>query len=56
MKLDEHDPRTEVPYMILDETGTVVDKEAVPDLSEEELKYLYKTMVFTRIIDDKALS
>lgn len=56
MNLEEQDPRTEVPYRILDENGTIVDKERVPDLQEEELKYLYRTMIFTRIIDDKALS
>ena len=56
MNLNDHDPRIEEPYMILDETGKIVDKESVPQFSEEELKYLYRTMVFTRIIDEKAVS
>ena len=53
MDFEKHDPRTEEPYMILDENGKVVDKENLPELSEDELKYLYKTMVFTRIIDER---
>lgn len=56
MNLNDHDPRTEVPYMILDENGKITDKDSVPKLSEEELKYLHRTMVFTRIIDTKAVS
>lgn len=56
MDFEKHDPRTEEPYMILDENGKVVDKENLPELSEDELKYLYKTMVFTRIIDERAVS
>lgn len=42
--------------MILDETGKIIDKESLPKLSEEESKYLHRTMVFTRIIDNKAVS
>lgn len=56
MDFEKHDPRTEEPYMILDENGKVLDKENLPELSDDELKYLYKTMVFTRIIDERAVS
>lgn len=56
MNFNDHDPRTAEPYMILDEDGKVTDKESLPPLSEDELKYLHRTMVFTRIIDEKALS
>ena len=56
MNLNDHDPRIEEPYMILDEDGKIADKASVPSFSDEELKYLYRTMVFTRIIDEKAVS
>ena len=56
MNLNEFDPRSTQPYMILDETGKIIDPENVPKFTEEELKYLHKTMVFTRIIDEKAVS
>lgn len=56
MNFEEFDPRTEEPYQILDETGKVVDPDRLPDLTDDELKYLYRTMVFTRIIDNKAVS
>ena len=56
MNFNDYDARIEEPYMILDETGKVVDKDSLPALSNEELKYLYKTMVFTRVIDEKAVS
>lgn len=56
MNLNDHDPRAGEPYVMLDETGTVIDPDHLPELSAEELKYLHKTMVFTRIIDEKAVS
>ncbi len=56
MNLNDHDPRAGEPYVMLDETGTVLDPDHLPELSAEELKYLHKTMVFTRIIDEKAVS
>lgn len=56
MNLNDHDPRTDGPYMILDETGTIVDKDNLPELSPDELKHLHRTMLFTRIIDEKAVS
>lgn len=43
-------------YRILDKDGKLVLKEDLPDLTEEELLYLYKTMLFSRTIDERALS
>lgn len=43
-------------YQILDKDGVVVNKEDLPDFSKEELLELFKTMLFTRIIDERALS
>lgn len=56
MNLTDHDPRIEEPYVILGENGKIVNNDNVPPFSDEELKYLYKTMVYTRIIDEKAVS
>lgn len=56
MNLRDHDPRTEEQFRILDQDGKIIDKDNLPQLSEDELKYLYRTMIYTRIIDDKALS
>lgn len=56
MNFNDYDSRFEEPYMILDENGKMIDPEGLPKLSEEELKYLHKTMVFTRVIDEKAVS
>jgi pyruvate dehydrogenase E1 component subunit alpha len=43
-------------YQILDKDGEVINKEDLPNFSNEDLLYLFKTMLFTRIIDEKALS
>lgn len=56
MNFKDHNPLNNKQYRILDFNGEVVNKEDLPSLTEEELKYLYKTMLYTRMIDDKALS
>ena len=43
-------------YQILDKDGKVVNKKDLPDLSDEDLVSMFKTMLYTRIIDEKALS
>lgn len=43
-------------YQILDKDGKVVNKKDLPDLSDENLVSMFKTMLYTRIIDEKALS
>ncbi|MDQ0298969.1 pyruvate dehydrogenase E1 component alpha subunit [Salibacterium salarium] len=43
-------------FQVLNEEGEVVNKEALPDLSDEDLKELMKRMVYTRIFDQRAVS
>jgi pyruvate dehydrogenase E1 component alpha subunit len=43
-------------FQILDEKGKVVNKDAVPDLSDEQLKEMMTRMVYTRIWDQRAIS
>ncbi|HLR21295.1 MAG TPA: pyruvate dehydrogenase (acetyl-transferring) E1 component subunit alpha [Tissierellaceae bacterium] len=56
MKLKDHNPLDNKQYRILDKDGKIVNKEELPSLKDEELKYLYKTMLYSRIIDKRALS
>ncbi|PAD37198.1 pyruvate dehydrogenase (acetyl-transferring) E1 component subunit alpha [Terribacillus saccharophilus] len=41
---------------ILNENGEVVNEEALPDLSDEELKELMHRMVYTRILDQRSIA
>ncbi|WP_010282830.1 pyruvate dehydrogenase (acetyl-transferring) E1 component subunit alpha [Bacillus timonensis] len=41
---------------ILNEDGEVVNKSAVPDLSDDQLKELMRRMVYTRILDQRSIS
>ncbi|HCV52664.1 MAG TPA: pyruvate dehydrogenase (acetyl-transferring) E1 component subunit alpha [Exiguobacterium sp.] len=43
-------------FRILDEKGKVVNKDAMPDLSDEELTELMRRLVYTRIWDQRAIS
>lgn len=43
-------------FRILDEKGEVVNKDAMPDLSDEELTELMRRLVYTRIWDQRAIS
>ncbi|SES39418.1 pyruvate dehydrogenase (acetyl-transferring) E1 component subunit alpha [Salipaludibacillus aurantiacus] len=43
-------------FQILDEEGNVVNEEAMPELSDDELKELMTRMVYTRIWDQRAIS
>lgn len=56
MRLEDHNPLDNKQYRILDENGELVREEDLPSLTDEELRYLYETMLFTRAIDDRALS
>lgn len=40
---------------VLDERGKVIDKESLPKLEDEQLQELMKRMVFTRILDQRAI-
>ena len=41
---------------ILNEEGEVVNKDAMPDLSDEQLKELMTRMVYTRVLDQRSIS
>lgn len=43
-------------FQILDEAGEVVNKAAMPNLSDEQLQEIMKRMVYTRIWDQRAIS
>lgn len=43
-------------FRILDEKGEVVNKDAMPELSDEELTELMRRLVYTRIWDQRAIS
>ncbi|WP_456275658.1 pyruvate dehydrogenase (acetyl-transferring) E1 component subunit alpha [Bacillus sp. AK128] len=43
-------------FQILNEEGKVVNEEAMPKLSDEELKDLMSRMVYTRILDQRSIS
>ncbi|WP_034725760.1 pyruvate dehydrogenase (acetyl-transferring) E1 component subunit alpha [Calidifontibacillus oryziterrae] len=43
-------------FQILNEEGRVVNEEALPELSNEQLKELMKRMVYTRVLDQRSIS
>jgi pyruvate dehydrogenase E1 component alpha subunit len=43
-------------FQILNENGEVVNEEALPDLSDEQLQEMMYRMVYTRIWDQRAIS
>ena len=43
-------------FQILDEDGNVVNEEAMPELSDDELKELMTRMVYTRILDQRSIA
>ncbi|MBS4195157.1 pyruvate dehydrogenase (acetyl-transferring) E1 component subunit alpha [Lederbergia citri] len=43
-------------FQILSEEGKVINQEALPELSDEQLKELMKRMVFTRTLDQRCVS
>lgn len=56
MRFEDYNPLEEKHYSILDMNGEIVNEKDLPNLSDEQLLYLYKTMLYTRVIDEKALS
>lgn len=56
MRFEIYDPTEIKHYRVLDPNGEVVTEEDIPPFSDEELLYLYKTMLFSRIIDERTLS
>lgn len=43
-------------FQVLDENGKVVNKDDLPDLSDDELKELMRRMVYTRILDQRSIA
>jgi pyruvate dehydrogenase E1 component alpha subunit len=43
-------------FQILNEDGKIVNKDDMPDLSDEELKELMRRMVYTRILDQRSIA
>ncbi len=43
-------------FQILDEEGKIVNEEAMPELSDDELKELMTRMVYTRILDQRSIA
>lgn len=43
-------------FQILDENGKVVNKEDMPNISDEDLKELMRRMVYTRVLDQRSIA
>lgn len=56
MRLEDYNPLENKEFSILNSNGEIVNEKDLPDFTNEELLYLYKTMLYTRVIDEKALS
>lgn len=56
MEFKDYNPLEGKMYQVMDQDGKITQKKEVPNLTDEDLLYLYKTMLFTRVIDEKAVS
>ena len=56
MEFKDYNPLEGKMYEVMDKDGKIIKKEDLPDLKDDELLYLYKTMLYTRVIDEKAVS
>ncbi|MCJ0931352.1 pyruvate dehydrogenase (acetyl-transferring) E1 component subunit alpha [Virgibacillus halodenitrificans] len=43
-------------FQILNENGEIINKDDMPDLSDEDLKELMRRMVYTRILDQRSIA
>ena len=43
-------------FQILNEDGKIVNEDAMPDLSDDDLKELMRRMVYTRILDERSIA
>jgi len=43
-------------FQILNEEGEIVNEEAMPDLSDDDLKELMQRMVYTRVLDQRSIA
>ena len=55
MFLESFDPLKDEMIQIMDKDGNIVKPEWMPELSKEDLIRIYKTMLLSRIIDEKTL-
>ncbi|WP_432408188.1 pyruvate dehydrogenase (acetyl-transferring) E1 component subunit alpha [Wukongibacter sp. M2B1] len=55
MLVERYNPLEEKILTILDKDGKVINDELVPEIENEELLHMYKTMLLTRVADTKAL-
>ncbi|MBO1003567.1 pyruvate dehydrogenase (acetyl-transferring) E1 component subunit alpha [Pseudogracilibacillus auburnensis] len=53
--LEEIENKFEV-FQVLNQDGEIVNKENVPDLSDDELKELMTRMVYTRVLDQRSIA
>ncbi|WP_010530396.1 pyruvate dehydrogenase (acetyl-transferring) E1 component subunit alpha [Lentibacillus jeotgali] len=43
-------------FQVLDENGEIVNKDWVPDLSDDDLKELMRRMIYTRVLDQRSIA
>ena len=55
MIIEKFDPLKDEMIQIMDETGTVIKPEWMPEMTTEQLLKIYQTMRMSRIIDEKTL-
>jgi pyruvate dehydrogenase E1 component alpha subunit len=55
MIFDQYDPLKKEQFQVLDKNGKVVNKDLEPDIDDETLLHMYKTMSLARVQDIKAL-
>jgi len=56
MRFESVKPIGETHYRILDIDGKIINEEELPNFTDDQLLYLYRTMMFSRTIDEKTLS
>lgn len=56
MRFESVKPIGETHYRILDIDGKIINEEELPNFTDDQFLYLYRTMMFSRTIDEKTLS
>ncbi len=56
MLFDEFEPLSGKIFQVMDENGKIVNKDWMPELSDEKLIKAYKTMLLARVVDLKCVS
>lgn len=56
MRFEDYNPLENERFEILNSNGEIINEKDLPDFTDEELLYLFKTMLYIRVIDEKALS